>query len=158
VGIDLAGGPQSSNQWRLEDYSEAFKRAKMLDLGRTVHAGEGRPPQEIRSAIEALEVQRIGHGTTLLDDAELVELICKRDITIEACVTSNVHTGAVTCAEEHPLRNWLDLGIKACICTDNTLFSHITAPQEYKRVSELPGMTNENVIRATQTGHDAAFS
>jgi adenosine deaminase len=158
VGIDLAGGPQSSNEWQLRDYSKAFQRAKKLGLGRTVHAGEGRPAQEIWDAIEHLGAQRIGHGTSLLDDPALVELICERNITIEACVTSNVHTGAVPRAEDHPIGRWMDLGLSVCICTDNTLFSQVTAPQEYKRVSQLPEMTIEKILQAIQHGHKATFS
>jgi adenosine deaminase len=85
-----------------------------------VHAAEGRPAAEIRLAIEQLHAQRIGHGTTLLDDPSAVELVLQRGTVIEACVTSNLHTGAIAALELHPLPRWLELGVCACICTDNT--------------------------------------
>jgi len=96
VGIDLAGGPGAADAFHLRDHAPAFRRAAALGLGRTVHAGEGRPPAEIRVAIEALQAQRIGHGTTLLDDEETVDLVLSRGTVIEACPTSNVHTGVIT--------------------------------------------------------------
>ena len=76
VGIDLAGAPQLSHQWSIGDYANPFGRAHELGIGRTVHAGEGgRPPTEIRQAIELLHAERIGHGTSLLEDPSVVELV-----------------------------------------------------------------------------------
>lgn len=49
-------------------------------LGRTVHAGEGRPPREIAEAIELLHAQRIGHGITLLDDPRVTDLVITRGV------------------------------------------------------------------------------
>jgi adenosine deaminase len=157
VGIDLAGGPSSSHAVRLEDYARPFARAAELGLGRTVHAGEGRPPHEIRVAVEQLHAQRIGHGTTLLDDPSIVDLVLARGIVIEACPTSNVHTGVIASVEEHPLPRWLALGIRACICTDNTLLSAVDATEEHRRAGAIPGMNDRLLARAIATGHAAAF-
>jgi adenosine deaminase len=157
VGLDLAGGPTPGQNWSLLDYAPAFRAAQKLGLGRTVHAGEGRPPEEIRIAIETLAAQRIGHGTTLLDDPRVTELVLQKEITIEACPSSNVHTGVIPRTQSHPLKEWLDLGIKVCVNTDNTLFSQVDAPAELGKAGQIPGMTDELVQRLIQFGHDGAF-
>ena len=157
VGLDLAGGPAPTQDWSLRDYAPAFRRAAELGLGRTVHAGEGRPPAEIRVAIEELGAQRIGHGTTLLDDPAVLDLVREQGITIEACPTSNVHTGVVERVADHPLPRWLERGVRACVCTDNTLLSDVTASEEYARVAAHPGMTDDLLARAVGCGHEAAF-
>jgi adenosine deaminase len=157
VGIDLAGGPSPSQAHRMEDYAPAFTRARDRGLGRTVHAGEGRPPEEIARAIERLHAQRIGHGTTLLEDPKLVELVLGKGVTIEACLTSNLHTGAIRALEDHPLPRWLALGVRACINTDNTLFSMTDAKQEHRLAAALPGMTPALLAQAIANGHAAAF-
>lgn len=157
VGIDLAGGPSPSHSVRLGDYGPAFARAKALGLGRTVHAAEGRSPSEIRVAIEELGAQRIGHGTTLLEDAAVVDLVIARRVTIEACPTSNVHTNVIASTAEHPLARWLARGVSACINTDNTLLSAVNAPEEYAHARAIPGMTDELYERAVASGHAAAF-
>ena len=108
VGIDLAGGPLPEHRWKMRDYAPAFRRAAALGLGRTVHAGEGRPPSEIKEAILEMQAQRIGHGTTILEDPQVVALAIERKITLEACITSNVHTGVITNPMQHPLPRWLD--------------------------------------------------
>ncbi len=157
VGIDLAGAPSPAPVFKLTDYAPAFRLAAERGLGRTVHAGEGRPPEEIRTAIVELYAQRIGHGTTLLEDPEITALVAERGVTIEACPTSNVHTGVIEKVADHPLVRWLDAGVRACVCADNTLFSATTAAEELRRVRAIPGMTEEKLRRLVQTGHEAAF-
>ena len=157
VGIDLAGGPLSTHAHRLSDYAPAFARARELGLGRTVHAAEGRPPGEIRVAVERLFAQRIGHGTTLLDDPAVVDLVLERGVAIEACPTSNVHTGVLSDVSEHPLPRWLVLGVRACISADNTLLSAVTTSEEHARARSIPGMTPELVQQAVANAHAAAF-
>ncbi|MBI5513626.1 MAG: adenosine deaminase [Deltaproteobacteria bacterium] len=158
VGIDLAGAPLPQHRWRLEDYAAAFLEAERAGLGRTVHAAEGRPPGEIRVAVERLHAQRVGHGTTLLDDPSVLELVLARGVTVEAAPTSNVHTVAVPSLDAHPLPRWLDLGVKACVNTDNTLLSGVDAPTEHRRALSIPGMTLEKLQRAIANGHQGAFS
>lgn len=157
VGIDLAGGPLPDHHWSMADYAPAFTRARDLGLGRTIHAGEGRPPQEIRTAVDQLHALRIGHGTTLLDDPAIVDLVLDRGVTIEACVTSNWHVGAIPTVADHPLPRWLARGVNACVCTDNTMLSAVDPIEEHRRVSEIPGMTEELLERAVACGHGAAF-
>lgn len=157
VGIDLAGGPAAEHRYGMADYAPAFRRARDLGLGRTVHAGEGRPPAEIRVAIEQLLAQRIGHGTTLLRDPAVTALVIERGVTLEACVTSNLHTGVITSVTEHPIARWLAQGVRVCIATDNTLLSHVDARQEHVRVAEIPGMTPARLHQAIDHGHAAAF-
>jgi adenosine deaminase len=157
VGIDLAGGPLPEHRNTVHDYVPHFRRAKDLGLGRTVHAGEGRPPSEIRLSIELFDAQRIGHGTTLLEDPAVLELVLQRAVTIEACPTSNVQTSVIPEVKAHPLAKWLKLGVKACINTDNTFFSAVDAPEEHRRVSEIPELTPALLEAAIGFGHAAAF-
>ena len=157
VGIDLAGGPSPSHAIRLGDYAPAFARAKELGLGRTVHAAEGRSPSEIRVAIEELGAQRIGHGTTLLEDPAVVDLVVARGVTVEACPTSNVHTNVIASVADHPLPKWLARGVRACINTDNTLLSAVDARTEYANARAIPGMNDELFEKAIAFGHSAAF-
>lgn len=157
VGIDLAGGPTPGHAFRLRDYAQPFQRAAEIGLGRTVHAGEGRPPEEIRIAIEALGATRIGHGTTLLDDEATVELVVGRGVMIEACPTSNVHTGVIARATDHPLPRWLEAGVRVCVCADNTLLSATNAREEMERVAGMPGMDARKVAAVIASGHAGAF-
>ena len=76
---------------------------------------------------------------------------------LEACPTSNVHTGAIDAVSEHPLPRWVALGVKVCVCTDNTLLSDTTLPKELERIREIEGVTDEVVDYVTRCGHEGAF-
>jgi adenosine deaminase len=156
VALDIAGS-EPGHAWSLTDYAAPFRLAAELGLGRTVHAGEGRPPSEIRTAIEVLGAQRIGHGTTLLGDPAVVDLVLERGVAIEACVTSNLQTSVIPRIADHPLPRWLELGVRACICTDNTLLSDVDSIEEHARARSIPGMTDELLAKAIANGHAAAF-
>jgi adenosine deaminase len=158
VGIDLAGGPTPGAAWGMESYAGAYRRARELGIGRTVHAGEGRPAAEIAMAVEVLGAQRIGHGTTLLEDRSVLELVLERGVVIEACPTSNVHTGVIGAVGEHPLPRWLELGVRACVNTDNTLFSRVVASEEHAHARAIPGMSDALLARAVAHGHAGRFA
>lgn len=159
VGIDLAGGPAPQHRFGMLDYAPAFQAAAALGIGRTVHAGEGRPAQEIRVATEALHAQRIGHGTTLLTahdfDPGLLELVCARGVTLEACPSSNLHTGVIPSIQEHPLPQWLRAGVRVCINSDNTLFSQTSAREEHQRMAAV--LSPEAMRQVIAFGHQGAF-
>jgi adenosine deaminase len=158
VGIDLAGGPATEHAFGMKDYAPVFSRARDLGLGRTVHAGEGRPAEEIAYAVTELHAQRIGHGTTLLDDPAVLDLVLERGVVIEACPTSNVHTGVIKTVAEHPMVSWLELGVRVCINSDNTLLSDTNATTEHRLAAHIPGMTPELLERAIAHGHAGAFN
>ena len=139
VGIDLAGGPLPDHRYGLRDYADAYAGAAALGLGRTVHAGEGRPASEIRDAIEILGAQRIGHALSITDDPEVVELAISRGVTLEACPTSNWHVGILSRPDAHPACAWLDRGLRVAICTDNPLLSQTTLREEFSRIGVDPG-------------------
>jgi adenosine deaminase len=158
VGIDLAGGPTPGHATTMADHAAAFSQARDMGLGRTVHAGEGRPPAEIRTAVEVLHAQRIGHGTTLLDDRAVLDVVLRHDVTIEACVTSNWHVGAIPSIEAHPLPRWLERGVKTAVCADNWLLSAVGCREEHQRVAGIPGMDEDRMARVVANGHAAAFA
>lgn len=157
VALDLAGGPTSGDSFCLEDYKKAYTKALDNGIGRTVHASEGRPPEEIIKAIEVLHAQRIGHGVTLLDSARALDLVLEKGIVIEACPTSNLQCGVIPSHEEHPLGKWLDLGVKACLNTDNTFFSQVSSSEEHQRALSIEGMNEAKLGQAIENGLNAGF-
>lgn len=153
VGLDLAGGPAPGHRWGMVHVAPAFEHARSRGLGRTVHAGEGRAPSEIRTAIQALHATRIGHGTTLLQDPDVTALVVERGVTIEACLTSNWHVGAIPTVADHPVARWLERGVRVCVCTDNTLLSETTSSREHALAADL----GADVAQLMDHGHAAAF-
>jgi adenosine deaminase len=141
----------------LLDYDEPFTRARKLGIGRTVHAAEGRSPKEIEVAINFLHAQRIGHGLTLLEDWKTLDLVLEKGVTIEACITSNWHTGAIKHPSKHPIKLWMEKGVKVAICADNTLLSDTVLPIEYTRANHQCGLSYRDILQCRIDAEQAIF-
>ena len=157
VGIDLAGGPLPTHKWSLFDYIEPFEEAKRHGIGRTVHAAEGRSPKEIEVAINFLHAQRIGHGTTILEDQKVVDLVREKNVVLEACITSNIHTGVIDNFGDHPIKKWIRQDIPVSICADNTLMSNTDLSIEIMNTKYFCGLTDEDVQKTYNWGRQALF-
>jgi adenosine deaminase len=83
-----------------------------------------------------LDAQRLGHACTILEDEGAVELVKAKNVVIEACPTSNVHTGIYNSISEHPIKEWIKQKIPVVICADNTLMSNVTTYQEISNVKK----------------------
>lgn len=117
VGLDLAGDEEMSYPAELPSM---FRNAKdRFGLGITIHAGETGRAENVRSAVELFDADRIGHGTAAGKDPGLLELLAERRVCIEVCPISNRLTGAVPPNEAHPLQEFRRNGVPFVICSDN---------------------------------------
>lgn len=122
-------------------FQRQFMRAKAAGLHVTVHAGESAGPQNIIDAVQLLGAERIGHGARIFQgNSGAPELVYKRNVLVECCLTSNVQTGAVSSLQEHPLIELDRLGVPLCLNTDDPGVSGITLSGEYAVASETMGM------------------
>jgi adenosine deaminase len=154
VGIDLAG---DEALFDAERYRRAFSMARDAGLGLAVHAGEGHEARHIRDAVTELGARRIGHGTSAARDPAVMALLAERGVTVEVCLSSNVHTGAVERLELHPLRALLARGVRAVLATDNRFFSSTTLSREHDLARERLGVTSEEAAAMVVESARAAF-
>ncbi|MFN7686012.1 MAG: adenosine deaminase [Oligoflexia bacterium] len=156
LGIDLAG-PEADFENRL--FEAPFKRLRRENPAAhiTIHAGESQGPDSIWSAIEDLGAQRIGHGIAAIQDPQLLQVLCERDICLEVCPTSNWLTRVVPSLNEHPLPRLLRAGVPVCINTDDpTLFGN-TLASEIRICKEILGLTNQEIATCFDHARRAQF-
>ena len=58
---------------------------------------------------------------------------------------------------DHPIARWLELGVRATVCSDNTLLSAVTASSEYALVRSLPGVGQSGLRLLLEYGRAARF-
>ena len=154
VAFDLAGAERGHPA---REHRKAFQAATSAQLRITVHAGEGDGPDSIRQALRYCHAQRIGHGTRLREDADLMRYVKDHRIPLEVCITSNVQTGAVPSYEEHPLRSYFDQGLVVTLNTDNRLVSGTTLTDEYWKAHRHLGFTWPELQKVARMGFRSAF-
>jgi len=148
VGFDIAG-PERGNPPRL--FRSAYEIARLGRLGLTAHAGEDGPAEYVWQAVDALGVERIGHGCSAARDPELLRRLARDRIAVEVCLSSNYHTGAVRRGERHPLHAFLEAGVPVALCCDNSTVSRTNALEESALAAALLGVDAvESIHREAQ--------
>ena len=154
VGFDLAGAERGHPA---TTHLEAFQYARAHDLPCTCHAGEGDGAASVREAVHACCAHRVGHGTRLIEDADLTAFVNDRRIPLEICLTSNVQTRAAASYETHPLRTYFDRGLNVVLNTDNRLMSGTTLTDEYEHAARQLDFGFDELCRIALNGFESAF-
>ncbi|KAK4547057.1 hypothetical protein LTR36_001278 [Oleoguttula mirabilis] len=117
VGVDLCGNPLRGE---VSTFTPAFGRAKRGGLGITVHFAE--VPQSSTgselSTILSWEPDRLGHVINV--PQQYADIIKKRKLAMELCLSCNVLTGLTTGGfAEHHFGRWLKTGCAIALSTDD---------------------------------------
>ena len=118
-----------------------FEKFRTKGLGISLHAGEACGAENVRQAVEKFNANRIGHGIRSAEDPATMCLLRERDILLEVCLTSNVHTGIVPSFSAHPVTTLLRHNVPVCLNTDDPAISAITLSDEYTRASSELGLS-----------------
>ncbi|MBW3554528.1 MAG: adenosine deaminase [Gemmatimonadetes bacterium] len=154
LAFDLAGA-EYNNPAKM--HKESFYRVGNANVAATIHAGEAYGPESIHQALHYCNANRIGHGTRLFEDPELMQYVNDFRVPLEICLTSNVQTHAASSFEEHPLRLYFDQGIVVTLNTDNRLMSATTVTEEYWRAHQYLGFAWDELCRIALYGFESAF-
>ena len=127
VGFDLAG---EEKDYPAKHHLQAFYTVLNHNVNITVHAGEGFGAASIAQALHYCGAHRIGHGTRLMEDMDLLHYVKDHRIPLEMCLTSNVQTGASESLETHPFGDYFRLQLRVTLNTDNRLVSRTSMTRE----------------------------
>jgi adenosine deaminase len=153
-GIDLAG---DEKHFPPNIFIQPLKRAHSAGLNITIHAGEATGAQSIHDAITYLFAQRIGHGIRAVESQTTLNLLEKRQVTLEICPTSNIKTGLVCDYAHHPLSALHKRGLRITLNTDDPSIFSTTASQEILVAVQHIGIPPLQIYRFLRYGVEAAF-
>ena len=154
VGFDLAG---AEHNYPARDHLNAFNLILSNNVNVTIHAGEAYGPDSIHQALHYCGAHRVGHGTRLREDGELLNYVNDHRIPLEICLSSNVQTGAVEDLAKHPFRFYFDLGLRVTLNTDNRMITNTTMTDEYFLAYENYDLTPRDVLDLVMNGVKSAF-
>lgn len=154
VGFDLAG---SEYNYPAKDHLEAFNLILSNNVNVTIHAGEAYGPDSIHQALHYCGAHRVGHGTRLREDGDLLNYVNDHRIPLELCLSSNVQTQTVGDLEEHPFRFYLELGLRVTLNTDNRLITNTTMTDEYYLAYKEFGFRPREILDVVMNGVKSAF-
>lgn len=153
VGLTLGG---SEHEYPPELFEGVYRLARELGLRRTVHAGEALGPASVRTSLDLLQTERVGHGVRSIEDPALVARLADEGIPLEVCPTSNLCTGVYRSWNQHPLVRLHRAGVTVTLNTDDPTFFGCTLSDEADRALEL-GATESELLELLVNGWRAAF-
>ena len=154
IGIGIGG---SEHAFPPEPFHGLYESARYLGFRTTAHAGEARGPDGIWAALDCLRPDRIGHGTSVLQDPRLLEHLVERRIPVEMCPVSNLRTKAVPSIREHPIRRCFLAGLLVSANTDDPKMFDTCLADEYRLLVEEAGFSNVELCRLIQRGIESSW-
>lgn len=140
--IDLYGDETRDDFERFKEY---YRYAKSKGLKLKAHAGEFQGAENVKKAIEILEIDEIQHGIGISSSEYVMDLIKERNIRLNICPSSNYILGAVKNMASYPARNLFDKGLRITINTDDLLLFNSGVSEEYLYLYKL-GLFNEDEL------------
>lgn len=153
-GFDLAGAEYN---FPAKKHQAAFRLVLENNVNCTCHAGEAYGPASISQALHLCGAHRIGHGVRLREDGDLLNYVNDHRIPLECCPSSNVQTGAVESLAQHPLKFYLDYGLRVTVNTDNRLITDTTVTRELLLAHQHCGLGLDDLIACVVNGWKSAF-
>ena len=155
VGFGL-GGPEIGVP--RPQFALHFAAARDAGLHSVPHSGESTGPQSVWDALTLLGAERIGHGTSAVQDPRLLEHLAEHGIPLEVCPTSNVATRVVERLEDHPIRAMRDAGVVVTVNSDDPPMFGTTLNREYEIAAGLLGLDRSGVVDLALAAVDASFA
>lgn len=153
IGIGIGGDEVKAPP---ELFREQYAFAKGHGLRLTCHAGESAGPESIWGALN-LGAERIGHGLTAYQDAELIEELAQRQVPIEICLTSNLRTSCCAAISEHPILRYFDHGLMLTLNTDDPAMFGTSLNREFELAQREFNFTDEHLRELARNSVEASF-
>lgn len=149
IGGDERRGPA---EW----FRDVYKKAADQGLRLTAHAGETTGPESVWGALN-IGAERIGHGLSIAQDPELVEVLAHKQVPVEICVSSNLRTGVCADFGEHPLKKFFDEGLMVTLNTDDPAMFQTSLCKEYELAVEEFGFSQDQLREMARNSFEASF-
>jgi adenosine deaminase len=171
VGVNLVqpeDNPVALRDYTLQMQMIGYLRRAYPGTHVTLHAGELTPglvsdPADItfhiRQAVEIAGAERIGHGVSLVHEADypgLLREMARRHVLVEAPLTSNAQILGVS-GTAHPFWRYRAAGVPLALATDDPGVSRIDITNEYAFATTQYGLRYPNLRKLSRASLEHAF-
>ncbi|MFG2427862.1 adenosine deaminase [Streptomyces sp. NPDC048590] len=154
VSFGLGGPEVGVDRPQFKPY---FDRAIAEGLHSVPHAGETTGPRTVWDALTSLRAERIGHGTSSVQDPELLAHLAEHRIALEVCPTSNIATRAVADLDLHPIREMAEAGVLVTVNSDDPPMFGTDLNNEYAVAARLLGLDERGLASLAKNAVEASF-
>ena len=153
--LDLAGDEAN---FPITPHIAAFRMVRDAGLNVIAHAGESKGAESVKETLDLLGVQRIGHGVRSNEDPILVDRLVNDRLHLEVCPSCNIQTGIYPDISKHSLGQLRYAGVRISLNTDARATTNVSLSDEYSRVSQAFGWSENEMLDFTQSALEASFA
>jgi adenosine deaminase len=140
-----------------ELFQRVFARCRALGFRLVAHAGEEGPAAHVRSALDALGVERVDHGVRCLEDPSLVARLARERVPLTVCPLSNVRLRVFDRMQDHVLGRMLEAGLAVTVNSDDPAYFGGDLNANLVEAFTALGLGAEAAVRVARNSLDAAF-
>jgi adenine deaminase len=140
-----------------ELFQRVFARCRELGFRLVAHAGEEGPARYVRSALDALRVERIDHGVRCLEDPSLVARLAAERIPLTVCPLSNVRLRVFARMQDHVLGRMLEAGLAVTVNSDDPAYFGGDVNANLTEAFAALGLDASAAYRVARNSLEAAF-
>lgn len=144
-----------------ELFAQAYALARKAGLKTTAHAGEfGMPWTNVRTAVELLQVDRIDHGYTIVDQPDFARRCAERGIVFTVVPTNSYYLRTLPplrWALDHPIRRMPGLGLHIHPNTDDPTLHKVTPTGAWHMMVRDFGFSLDDLRGFMHNGLDGAW-
>jgi adenosine deaminase len=138
------------------EFAPAFRIAERAGLMLTPHGGELRGPEHIRTCLDDLHADRLGHGIRSAEDPELLARVVDAGVALEVCPVSNVALGVYSDLTSVPLPELLAAGATVALGADDPLLFGSRLAGQYSTMRAAHDLTDEQLAELARMSVQAA--
>lgn len=138
-------------------FTRVYAAAREARLKCVAHAGEEGPAPYVWEALDLLHVDRIDHGNNALQDARLVERLVQEQMTLTVCPLSNLRLCVVKDLRDHPLRQMLQLGLRATVNSDDPAYFDGYVNDNFRAVSAALNLRKDELVTLAKNSFKGSF-
>ncbi|MBD8080393.1 adenosine deaminase [Cellulosimicrobium arenosum] len=140
-----------------EKFATVFARARDLGYRLTMHCDidQAGSIDNIRTVLEQVVVDRVDHGTNVVEDPALVEVLLERGLGLTCCPISNSFVSDDMKATE--IVGLLRSGVRVTVNSDDPAYFGGYVADNYLALAEAAGLTCEEVVRLARNSFAASW-
>lgn len=147
--IDLYGDELAQP---IEYFIPIYHRAKEEGLRLKAHVGEWGTADDVRRAVECLELDEVQHGIAAVKDPSVIRFLVDNRIRLNITPSSNYLLGRVENLKTHPIAELYRSGVDVTINSDDVLIFDSDVSKEYLRLYQSECLTAEELDDIRKNG------
>jgi adenosine deaminase len=153
VGFGLSN---DERRGRTADFARAFVIAERAGLLLAPHGGELLGPASVRSCLDDLHADRLGHGVRSAEDPALLDRLVAAGVALEVCPVSNVALGVYTDLSSVPLPQLLEAGATVALGADDPLLFGSRLAGQYATMRAAHGLSDARLAELARMSFRAS--